>query len=705
MADDDDCDFLAQTYNGMRNDEESGLQSPQTEGFDGARFEDTGRVALDLEAERADNRPISLPPGCHVEVDPDVERVRRVQGEHWEKEVMTLISGCSGTVLRHSGDLTLVQFLVEDVKISTSIFRTLLSVVAEEDELEQTTGAQPSPRSATNDSEQGAEPLPGLVRRRSRKDSMINNLLMNTSIVTNYAYAELPESDRCLVELFEKGNQKFKERDFQGAIELFSQALSAAAGPGGSLSACQCEIIPVHAILSNRSGAYLAAGEWEKAFEDAMVTISLKPNSTKGYVRAGNVHRALRQYQQARKMFSTALRLDTENSEIQYLVRASHVAEVYAKLGHLQRIHVAWTRGQRVAIHSKKAVDTNDQLFVEPPLFCTGCPTASAPPNYCDFCARTLVDDGIQDAIPPELQDAFAELSKRSCVAPEPVPCASHCGAMYCSERCRERACLSFHSLECKASHHKWSSLLQQLYVREGSSLSFTEKSLLKLAVRIVATAIARVRGERPSNHDGLFLELFPSSIGVKPSSGAGPTPLQSVAESFYTKHLAPQLSTYERGMVTLEQWKRIVEIVTANGIFSTCSPWNELRITAQEFAIETPKTMLALDGFLRSEEALSCTSQAVSLFPTMPHFQRAQQGNLKIYVSGCWKPTVVGVTTKPILAGEALTAVDTPEPYEGDARNVCLGPSPGNSPARGAVRCDPGSGNRGIAKQPFMLE
>lgn len=81
------------------------------------------------------------------------------------------------------------------------------------------------------------------------------------------------------------GNAALKDGNFSLAIENYTKAINA----DGSN----------HVYYSNRSAAYLSAGDAHNAFEDAKSCIALNPEFTKGYSRKGAALHALKRYNDA----------------------------------------------------------------------------------------------------------------------------------------------------------------------------------------------------------------------------------------------------------------------------------------------------------------------------------------------------------------------------------------------------------------------
>ena len=90
-------------------------------------------------------------------------------------------------------------------------------------------------------------------------------------------------------ELKAQADQAFRNQDFQMAIALYSQALVWA---------------PSETLLSNRSAAYAAAGNFKAALEDAKSCEEMAPDWPKAVFRRGVALRGLKRYDMAISAFA-----------------------------------------------------------------------------------------------------------------------------------------------------------------------------------------------------------------------------------------------------------------------------------------------------------------------------------------------------------------------------------------------------------------
>ncbi|MCO5588166.1 hypothetical protein L7F22_042121 [Adiantum nelumboides] len=99
-------------------------------------------------------------------------------------------------------------------------------------------------------------------------------------------------------ELKAKGNAAFAAKDYQTAIQHYTDAIAAAKGPEDS----------IHVLYSNRSACYSGLKQWEKALEDAEETIKQNPSFAKGYGRKGGALHGARRLEDAIEAYELGLK-------------------------------------------------------------------------------------------------------------------------------------------------------------------------------------------------------------------------------------------------------------------------------------------------------------------------------------------------------------------------------------------------------------
>ena len=110
-----------------------------------------------------------------------------------------------------------------------------------------------------------------------------------------------------------RGNAKFKEQDYEGAVQAFSEAIA---------------LDPSNAVLySNRSGAYLAMSHVSKAFKDAEEAVRLDPTWPKALARRATAEHALTRFITAQATWRKALQLDPGNEAYEKALQAAKDGE------------------------------------------------------------------------------------------------------------------------------------------------------------------------------------------------------------------------------------------------------------------------------------------------------------------------------------------------------------------------------------------
>ena len=110
-----------------------------------------------------------------------------------------------------------------------------------------------------------------------------------------------------------RGNAKFKEKDYEGAVQAFSEAIA---------------LDPSNAVLySNRSGAYLAMSHVSKAFKDAEEAVRLDPTWPKALARRATAEHALTRFITAQATWRKALQLDPGNEAYEKALQAAKDGE------------------------------------------------------------------------------------------------------------------------------------------------------------------------------------------------------------------------------------------------------------------------------------------------------------------------------------------------------------------------------------------
>ncbi|RNC60228.1 stress-inducible protein STI1-like [Trypanosoma cruzi] len=106
-------------------------------------------------------------------------------------------------------------------------------------------------------------------------------------------------------ELRLKGNEAFKAKKYEDAIDCYTKAIDMS--PESEVAA---------ALYSNRAACWQNMGNAANALKDAESCILLKPSWLKGYYRKGSALESMQRYDEALEAFQRASKLEPESEEI-----------------------------------------------------------------------------------------------------------------------------------------------------------------------------------------------------------------------------------------------------------------------------------------------------------------------------------------------------------------------------------------------------
>ncbi|KAJ7367869.1 hypothetical protein DFH08DRAFT_7828 [Mycena albidolilacea] len=95
--------------------------------------------------------------------------------------------------------------------------------------------------------------------------------------------------------LKDQGNKAFAAKDYDKAIELFTQAIA---------------LDPKHVLFSNRSAAHAGKRQWTDALADAEQCVAMNSSWAKGYARKGAALHGARRYDEAIAAYEEGLKLE-----------------------------------------------------------------------------------------------------------------------------------------------------------------------------------------------------------------------------------------------------------------------------------------------------------------------------------------------------------------------------------------------------------
>ena len=101
----------------------------------------------------------------------------------------------------------------------------------------------------------------------------------------------------------ELGNEQFKAKNFEKAIEFYSKAIE--------------EDPSDHTVYGNRSASYHNCKKYEQALEDGEKAISIKPDWSKGYQRKAMALHGMGNLEEAYAAYEQGLKIEPTNVQIQ----------------------------------------------------------------------------------------------------------------------------------------------------------------------------------------------------------------------------------------------------------------------------------------------------------------------------------------------------------------------------------------------------
>ncbi|KAB1202840.1 hypothetical protein CJ030_MR8G024953 [Morella rubra] len=133
-----------------------------------------------------------------------------------------------------------------------------------------------------------------------------NEIKVNTPKEAALAKQDLPEvapeAKKKALEAKSRGDDAFKRKDYNIAVDAYTQAI---------------DLDPTDATLfSNRSLCWIRLGQAEHALDDAKACRTLRPDWAKACYREGAALRLLQRFDEAANSFYEAVKLDPENKEI-----------------------------------------------------------------------------------------------------------------------------------------------------------------------------------------------------------------------------------------------------------------------------------------------------------------------------------------------------------------------------------------------------
>jgi len=187
---------------------------------------------------------------------------------------------------------------------------------------------------------------------------------------------------QAVARLQEEGKQAFAKKDYRGAIDAWSEAITQARGipcPAPK----RLEASRVAQLYANRCQAHLTLGDDARALADAESACDAAPGWPKAYYRLGTVLAKLGRLSRAHAVFSQGLKLDSSNVEMRKML--DNAAEQLGQVQEDSEINAASSPTPPPPLTSE-AEGAN--------------PTDAAASNSNQMCANEAADSTEMSAVP-----------------------------------------------------------------------------------------------------------------------------------------------------------------------------------------------------------------------------------------------------------------------------------------------------------------
>lgn len=335
-------------------------------------------------------------------------------------------------------------------------------------------------------------------------------------------------------------------------------------------------------VLCSRCVAYWHLQETELALKDAQRAIELQPDNHIGYVRAGNILRGRKEFEQAKKFYQKALERSPSDTKLQKLYADNCVAMLYdlrtKKFPYLKVTHHEIYK--RAVVVSTQKVPAKATLLVETTSLTYIVPSKRASSKGCGHCCQSFLDSSM---VTKEMPDIQIELLNRLCPPITPV-CCRFCNFQYCSDKCRTRAWAEHHWVECR-TRGLWRRGLREMdeyfekCVDENEELPTDTISNINLtciaaccyiAVRMMARMSSCVLALSEAVEMYNWLQISPTVV----SRRAEVSDTLHVCFGFLKKGFSGE----SQQLLTYELFEKCYEQAKTNALGLFISPWESIR-------------------------------------------------------------------------------------------------------------------------------
>lgn len=371
------------------------------------------------------------------------------------------------------------------------------------------------------------------------------------------------------------GTRELKRQKYEKAIRYYNLALEEAPEEEAR-------------VVSSRSVAYCYLQQTDLALRDAYRAIELQPENCVGYVRAGNIFRGRKQFDEAKSFYKKALERSPNDEQLQKLYADNCVAMLYAlrtkKCPKLKVTHnLEFGRALVVASHPIR----NHEVILSETTSLTAMLHEDGSPDGCANCCRPFlnaqsVSSCAADLTPELIQTLYPAVTRISC---------QYCRVSYCSDTCRSRAWGEHHWVECRG-RGRWRRGLREMdkYLREYTGqvpaydsrenpATSTSPKAVAACVRIAVRMMSRMSSCVWELKDAV--EMY-NWLQISSAVKGRRSDVSFVLRNCY-QFIESAFNSDEKSNVSYDLFERCYERAKTNAIILQTSVWSKLAHKASD--------------------------------------------------------------------------------------------------------------------------
>jgi tetratricopeptide (TPR) repeat protein len=286
-------------------------------------------------------------------------------------------------------------------------------------------------------------------------------------------------------ELKDKGNQALESKEYDSAIELYSQAIALA--PTN------------HILYSNRSAAQYKKENWKESLLDALKSVEILDTWGKGYYRAAEAYVALNRMKEACLMFDKVIALNPPTKALtaaHHKCYSTYVQNYFKPLIGNKDITISYINQLRGrGVFAKRDYMKSEMVYFESPLMSHRNVSEDKVldvtfKDACSYTMKSILDiDGLKRPFDYELKAYF---QKNNIGNPVFVPCPhckddELCAERYVSENIQKKAWNEYHQILCvgvNGSTHPYKELFEKAKAMKRTNPLFIIRMMAHMVQR-----------------------------------------------------------------------------------------------------------------------------------------------------------------------------------------------------------------------------